>query len=274
MTTIPCPARNPSWPRLDASCAALTAAFFALTAASLPAQAAEPPFTEALEMGIDGLTLHAPGPVAADLDIAIGYRDGMTQDDYPDFIALRKALGERAGDPNWPRRGDGTDPNLSRLAVALAAQTLADTPNVARAAVTLHAKPAPERPWPFTVRAVAERATPDASALSLTVPLRRFGLMQQGPNVVDLTTTVALTGAGDAPPLPEPAALRETLVRMLVEYPNEDHYWETMLKAMQRALVAEYPGLSGIDMVLRVYPTATVDYFHTVTARTGTLPGS
>ncbi|MEM0955110.1 MAG: hypothetical protein AAGI24_13290 [Pseudomonadota bacterium] len=226
--------------------------------------------SESLQMTEAQVPITRDDEYLVDLSIDISYLDEMTQSDYPDFIQLKKDLRTWADGYNWtPAEGEpmvGWETMVSDLSI----EVIDNYPTIKFVALSASVYPSAGQPHALIYKSLALRPREASDAvntqLSVVLPIVSYGIEQQGPNVIDLTTELQFAqAAGDYPP---PSEVYAMLFELMENYPNETDFWETQLKAMSKDLLNTYSQLDAIDMTMRVYPTATVAYFHRIHCRT------
>ncbi|MEM1433487.1 MAG: cupin domain-containing protein [Pseudomonadota bacterium] len=228
---------------------------------------------ETLGLTVERLTTPARPGELAELAVEIVYRAGMAQEDYPDFIALEQDLRRwlaAASPMSEEGRGMVAAP-WDGLLTDLARRVLTSYPPVAAITLTVTPYPSALRPQTDKRAVIASRDGP-APRLSLQVALRRYGLVHQGPNVIDLVTTVHYGEGLDSGQLPDGEALQQELIDRLDSHPNETDYWETLIKALGASLLERHRAVDAVELQLTVYPTATLTYPHEVSVRLGQSP--
>jgi len=223
---------------------------------------------ETLTLTAEGITSPArPGELAT-LDVAVTYRSAMTQEDYPDFIALEQDL-RRWIAAAQPAAATAADTAVRRPWAALldeaASRALADYEPIEAIRLTVRPHPSAARPAPGEVLLTATREAPAQAAQRILI--HRHGLEHQGPNVIDLLTTVHYRPGADVAEAPEGNALRQALIAMMADYPRETDYWETLIKALGTAVLDRHALFESVELTLKVYPTASLTYPHEVSAR-------
>ena len=207
-----------------------------------------------------------------DLSIDISYLDEMTQSDYPDFIQLKKDLRTWADSYNWTP-GDG-EPMVGweTMVSDISIRVIDNYPTIKFVALSASVYPSADQPHRLTYKSLALRPrnadAPVKTQLSVVLPIQSYGIEQQGPNVIDLTTELHFAQGSNPEDRPSPNDAYSLIFELLENYPTETDFWETQLKSMSRDLLSTYSQVDAVDMNLRVYPTATVAYFHRIHCRT------
>lgn len=196
----------------------------------------------------------------------------MTQKDYPDFIQLKADLIEWAKGYNWEPVSGEPAVYWESMVKDLSILVIENYPNINRAEIGVEVYPKPQYPYPHTVTAEAHRPLEEGSPItvkeSITLPIVSYGIEHQGPQVIDLETTLHYQtdlGIRDYPPFEEVYAM---LFQLMEDYPVETDYWETLVKSMSEDILKKYPQYRGVEMDMRVYPTSTLAYFHDVYCKT------
>ncbi|MEM6708654.1 MAG: cupin domain-containing protein [Pseudomonadota bacterium] len=222
---------------------------------------------ETLKLTVERVVSPARPGELAELLVEAKYRSGMRQKDYPDFIALEQDLRSWLGSTS-PDHADDPAPTPSpwpQLLSDLARRALEDYKAFKQLSLTVIPQPSAAHLWQNRFSVIAQR-NGGPSKLVMHVPLLRQGLEYQGPNVIDLTT-VAHFDEGTAPDaVPGADALREQVIELLTSYPTKTDYWETLIKAIGTTLLEQHKALSELELLLTVYPTATLTMPHNVYA--------
>lgn len=226
---------------------------------------------EFLEMTSEKVILSHIHEGLVDLHIKIHYRPDMQQEDYPDFIQLKTDLEKWSADYNWsPVEGE---PPIYRETMVkdISRRILMDYPtiNVAEYSVIVH--PNAHYTYPHSIKSVATRSEKSEQAIetkeSLSLSIKSYGIDHQGPQVIDLQTTIHFEPDLRSSEQPSFKAIYDMLFELMENYPVESDYWETLIKSMSADVLGKYSQLKAIEMSLRVYPTYALPYFHTIYCR-------
>ncbi len=203
-----------------------------------------------------------------DVAIEIGYRENMTQADYPDFIALKQDLRTWTKQYDWKPMKGKPMASWESLAEYLSIQVIDNYPTINSAALSVIVHPNASHPFNHAFKSTALRAgksdEPVKTHLSIVLPIDSHGIDHQGPNVIDLSTELHYSDEADAAAYPSFADIYALIHNLMKGYPVESDYWETLVKSMSKDLMKTYPQFDAVKMDMRVYPTATVAYFHNI----------
>ncbi|MEM1222991.1 MAG: hypothetical protein AAGH40_09530 [Verrucomicrobiota bacterium] len=204
-----------------------------------------------------------------DIVTNISYRDNMVQADYPDFIEMKALLEETAKAFGREKRKVDELWSWQSLPPALCKVVLDTYPNVTEVSIALVIAPNYKMPFSPTVACEMIREGKEFPAInSVEIPIEVFGIEHQGPNVIDLVTTLFAKNGASTEELPRFKTIRDRLITGMEEYPIESDYWETLIKALSADLLSNYPSFDRIEMFLNVHPTSTLTYPHEVTCVT------
>lgn len=204
-----------------------------------------------------------------DIITHIRYREKMEQADYPDFIEMKAAIEAKAIEFANSKKESGAYWSWESLPPILCKLILHKYPTVNHAEITLEI--APNHIIPFSP-SVSTEAVRQGEGIeeehSVTIPIDVFGIEHQGPNVIDLITTLTVSENSSMDCPPRFSAIRSHLIKTMNEYPVETDYWETMIKVISKELLATFTSYDRVEMLLNVHPTATLTYPHEVTCVT------
>lgn len=207
-----------------------------------------------------------------DLNIEISYREDMKQSDYPDFIALKSDLRKWTDSYDWQPKKDERAVYWETMVKDLSIRVIENYPTINVAALSVKVYPNAAYPYPHTLTSVATRPEEDGAPImakeSIALPITSYGIDHQGPQVIDLYTTLHYNqdlGIREYPPFEEVYAM---LFKLMEDYPIESDYWETLIKSMSADILTAYPQFRAIEMDMRVYPTFELSYFHDVYCKT------
>lgn len=238
----------------------------------LHAHAATRVTAESLEMSIDRIAVHNGAGNLIDLQVRIEYREGMQQQDYPDFIVLRSDLQNWIASYNWEPIPGEPPVYWETMMKDLSTRVLQSYPTIRNCTLSINVYPKSNYNFLFEIFSTAKRSDEGEAAIStnesLAISLRSYGLDFQGPQVIDLTTTLHYKqglGIRDYPTL---RLIQERIISGVENYPVKTDYWETMIKAVSSDILEEFSAYAAVDIHLNVYPTSSVAYFHQVNCTT------
>lgn len=224
---------------------------------------------ETLSMTSEQIPIQKGMTSLVDIVTDISYRENMEQSDYPDFIEMKAVLEETAMEFGKAKKNAGVPWSWQSLPPVLCNVVLDKFPNVTEVSIALVIAPNYKMPFSPTVASEMIREEKKFPVVnSVKIPIEVFGIEHQGPNVIDLVTTLFLKDGASTEELPRFNTIRDRLITGMEEYPIESDYWETLIKALSADLLSNYPSFDRIEMFLNVHPTSTLTYPHEVTCVT------
>ncbi len=228
--------------------------------------------SESLGMKIERVAVPIRGGDLVDIDVAIFYRTNMQQEDYPDFIELEKDIRQWVADYEEKPEEKSAYIYWEVLGKYLVSSVLENYPTINKVGLGLEVYPTASLTYPHFVNTTMTRlADPKqgyTTVETISLPIERYGIDHQGPNVIDLLTTLTYKPGIRDSEYPDFDPVYKDLFRMMETYPFESHYWETMIKAMSAEILSKYPAFSEVKMEMNVYPTSSLTYPHRVNAIT------
>jgi len=227
---------------------------------------------ESLGMKLERVAVPVRGGDLLDIDVVIFYRAKMRQADYPDFIELEKDIRKWVAGYQKSREQKGGYVYWEMLTKYLAESVLENYTTINRIDLEATVYPTAATSYThFVNTTVMRHSNPEQGYTiveSISLPIERYGIEQQGPNVIDLLTTLTYKPGINSSEYPDFDPVYKDLFSMMENYPIETDYWETMIKAMSAELLAKYSAFSEVTMDMNVYPTASLTYPHRVKATT------
>lgn len=228
--------------------------------------------SESLGMKIERVAAPIRGGDLIDIDVTTFYQANMRQEDYPDFIELEKNIRQWVADYDKKPKEKSAYVYWEVLGKHLVKSVLESYPTINKVGLGLEVYPTAALTYPHFVNTTMARLADSKQGYTtvetISLPIERYGIEQQGPNVIDLLTTLTYKPGIRNSEYPDFDPVYKDLFRMMETYPVESHYWETMIKAMSAEILAKYPAFSEVKMEMNVYPTSSLTYPHRVTAIT------
>ena len=210
------------------------------------------PLRESWSFKLENYPISHQGLNNLNIGVDYVYKPGIKNDEYPDFVPIYKKIDELL--VNYPNETDFWE-ILNRN---LTQQILAENPSMHSLTIDLDVLPTASAPYERSSTVTRNRQGQLLESWNFQIP--DYPIQHQGLNALNIDVDYNYKQGIMTAEYPNFIPIYNQINQLLVNYPDENQFWEILNRNLTRRILDENPAIDSLVLQLDILPTERLPY--------------